>query len=409
MTENKDLKSDFCKEFFLTCDWLQIHVKHSPDYLTHLNPFYTFRLIGQSKVFKEIYEIKDSSMNIVIGQYCTGASLAIMPECEGVLKFENAQLYCHDDLKAFVINFLDKISFKFIGITRFDIAMDFQKFKGGLNPGLFIKKFIRGNFIALKNVKFGVYGQQKGISHVINSLSFGSRKSNITYKLYNKTEELKESGKTWIMKAHEINFKNRSLPVWRLEFSIASLSAFMRGQKKDFDFHSLDVLDFVNMYGIYIGLFKRNFRFKKKKIELLQVNPGGEKTQLRKTRLQELHLWDFELSELEIKIVKKNPMLKKSARSEKIFVKKLDQFNKEFRLFDENFDYAAKDLIAKIIDVHCLQEWAIKKGIEFEGHENYIDNIYEFTRIKANSEKLNNDYQKAIGQVNRLNFLASTF
>jgi hypothetical protein len=396
MNEKTILKPEIQKEFFLTCDWLQLHVKHETDYLTHENPFYIFKLVGQSKVFKQIYEIKDISMNIVIGQYCTGANIAIMPESEGVLKFENAQLYCHDNFKEFVVKFLKKARFKFIGITRFDIAMDFQEFDNKLNPGIFIKKFLRAEFVSVKNVQFGCYGKQQGLHHNISSLSFGSRKSNVTYKLYNKTKELEVSGKTWIKRAHEVNFADQNKDVWRLEFSISSLSAFMKGQGKDFSFHSLECLDFLNMYGIYIGLFNKNFRFKVKKKEK------------RKTRMCDLKLWEFPLNDLEIKIEKKNPMIKKSTISEKIFVKKLDQFNKEFRLFDENFDYAAKDLIAKIIDIHCLHDWAIKKGIEFEGQENYINNVYEFAQIKASHEKLQNDYTEAISNQMRYEFEQAT-
>lgn len=423
------------KTFFLTCDWLQLHVKHSPDFLTHLNAFYAFRLIGQSKVFKQIFEIRHISTNIIIGQYCTGASAAIMSESEGVIKFENAQLYCHNDLKSFVVNTLDKLRFKFIGITRFDIAIDFQTFSGNLSPHKFIKQYVREEILKVDGSEFGTYGNQEKNEIQYKQICFGSRRSNITYKLYNKTKELEVSGKSWIKNAHELHFPNKNLDVWRLEFSISSLTAFLKGAGKDFKFHSLECLELLNMYGIYVGLFKKHFRFKIREKK-------------RKTRMTEMTLFNFPLERLELKIIAQNPMVKKSTRAEKIFVNKLNQFNHEFRLFDENFADTAKDFISKIIDVHCLQDWAEKKGIDFEPGLNYVRDINELAELtkspfepdtseyeglttsqilkihtekflswkKENNtesenkreEKIKTEFTQAIGQVNAYEFISKT-
>jgi hypothetical protein len=371
--EKKVLKNDckfypMKKTFFLGCDWLQLHCKHLPDFLTHLNAFYTFRLIGQSKVFKQIYEIRHISTNIVIGQYCTGAGSHIMPDSEGILKFENAQLYCFDNLKDYVVNVLDKLHLKFISITRFDICYDFQTFCGGLNPEKFIKQFVSDEILKVDNTVFGTYGAQEQDKKFFNQISFGSRRSNITYKLYNKTKELEVSGKNWIKAAHDVNFINKKLPVWRLEFSISSLSAFLRGEGKDFKFHSLECLDYLNMYGIFQGLFNKYFRFKKREKK-------------RKTRMQEMKLLTFPLNHLELKIVKQNPMIRKSTRAEKIFVNKLNQFNQEYRLLDENFSDTAKDFISKIIDMHSLQDWADKKGIDYTPGVEYARDLKELADL----------------------------
>ena len=420
------------KEFFINCDWLQIHTKHPTDYLTKENPYYLFKKIGQSKVFKNIYEVRDIAMNLVIGNYCTDANECIMSASEGILKFENSQLYCNENLKAFVEKVLNRLRFRFIGITRFDIAFDFQTFAGGLHPQWFIQKYIKGEILRVTNGggknQVGFVGQQKNNKIIVETLNFGSKSSDVNFKLYNKTKELENSLKPWIKKAHKVNFEDQTKDVWRLEFSMFSLNAFFqkkidvqekikhylainkfpnKGMKeleaianKDLlkenrgnSFHSLEVLDIAKMYGIFQGLFNHYFRFKKK----------VRKTRL--TRMPELTLWKFEVNKIETKLIKSNPILKQSSRSEKIFLRKMDAFNKEFRLFDENFSFTAKELISKIINMHSLEQWAVDNEIEFEGHENYANDVLDF--YKADGLKLSLDNNLRVEEKKKIkNFAA---
>ena len=319
--------------------------------------------------------------------YCWDANKNIMAESEGILKFDNKQLYIHDNLKEYVSRFIDKLKFRFIGVTRFDIAFDFQKFYMDFDPQWFIRKFVQNKIIKVQAQKFGTFATTKNNVHVYETLNFGSKHSNINCKLYNKTEEQKFNRKPWIIRQHQEQFKDQTKDVWRLEFSLYSMTAFLKSEGKDFKFHSLDILDLPNMYGIFMGLFKKYFRFKK-----------YDKNQKRLNRMEDMVLWIFDLESLKFDLIKVNPMIRKSSRSERIFIKKLDMLNKEIREFDDNFDFTAKEFISKIINMHSLEEWANDNNISYDGHEDYIDNIYEFKKLN-NEENLNAQYKNAIKNV----------
>ena len=72
----------------------------------------------------------------------------------------------------------------------------------------------------------------------------------------------------------------------------------------------------------------------------------------------------------------------------------MDTFNREFRLFDENFAWTAKELLSKIIDAHDLHDWANDKGIEYEGAENYINNVYEYAQINRTGIGTESEFMK---------------
>ena len=343
--------SIYNSRFAINCDWLQLHVKHEAGFLTNENPYFTFRRSGQSKVFSEIYEIRSTLLNNkIIAYYCTGAQSCIMPESEGVIKFENSELYSHYNLKEYVEDVLKKCFFRIIGVTRLDIAFDFQSFAGGFLPQHFIKGFLMDKFVKVQKgrAKFGVYGIQESGINTLESITFGSRSSNIMARLYNKTAELKDNCKPWIEREHQNTFEN-DLPVWRLEFSISSMAAFFKRDGKELDFYDLRILDAHNLYGIFQGLFTKYFRFKVRKKRLERV-----------TRMKDLNLWHFDLPDLKTeKIMKstllrggekkykerlrqfekdgiitdflkvheaviKNPLLRQSSRTEKIFINKLE-------------------------------------------------------------------------------------
>jgi len=372
------INQTYNRTFAISCDWLQIHVKHADNFLERENPYYNFRRTGQSKIFRDIYEVKDTALGIVIAHYCTGANECIMPEHEGVLKFENKILYVHgDELQEYVEKFLYRLRFRFIGVTRFDIAFDFETFFLNLDPQKFIRKFVSNKIIKLKDSQWGTIAKQRNNEHEFETIHFGSKSSNVNAKLYNKTRELANNFKPHIDSLHRDHFDMKK-DIWRLEFSLFSMNAFFKNEGKDFKFHSLEILKLSNMYGMFIGLFKKYFRFK------------YYKKDERKTRMKEVELWVFDLSFTELRKIAQNPLIKLSTRSEKIFIKKLDTLNKEFRLFDENFDFTAKEMISKIIEMHDLGEWAHGKGIEYAGQENYMNNIFEFKKIE--NPNLENDF-----------------
>jgi hypothetical protein len=427
-------------EFFLCCDWLQMHVKARPDFMEEESRFYTVKRTGQSRVFGNIYEIRDIVLNKPVATYCTDAREFIMAKNHGVIKVANWVMYSFPNMREWVETFFQRMQMQFIGFTRLDIAFDFQNFDN-CEVQNFIHDVMSGKLRKVENkpTKVGTFSKpcdQIGMRY--ETITWGSRSSAISCKLYNKTEEQKENLKPWIKGQHTNTFKNNK-DVWRLEFGITSMNAFLKGsdlkmpkkndtvfyevqgtdkdgnetteQKKGkfihqikftgqaeylvmnedgekikinhfsgwaMEYDNLEILDLCNLYGMFVGLFEKYFRFKK--VDKTKIKIQGIK--LRTTRLKDVKLFEFEMTEEKLKIIRKNPLLKQSTRSTKIFLKKMDDFNKEFRLFDENFDYTAKELIGKIIDAHDLHEWAKDKALDyFDKEKQYLKNVDEFLNI----------------------------
>jgi DNA relaxase NicK len=368
--------------FSINCDWLQIHVKHERDFLAIENPFYYYKRNGQSKVFREIYNIHSHADGRIIGTYATGANEPIMSVHEGILKIENRELYINPDLKSFVKRLLKKLHLKFLGITRLDIAFDFEKFYMDLDPQDLIKDYLAGKVIKTKNTYFAAHGNQKENHLEYETLTFGKKTSNVYCKMYNKSKELANNFKPYIDAKHRQVFDMKS-DIWRLEFSLFSMNAFFKNSDgKEYKFYSLDILDVKNLYGIFIGLFKKFFRFK---------IPFNNR---RLTRLKDLELWHFELSFTELRKIAGNPVIKDSSRSEKIFIKKLHTLANEYRIFDENLEVNAKEVISKMIAIHGLENWAQSKGYAMdETQKDYAENIAEMSRLmEMDLEKRNEQY-----------------
>lgn len=382
----------FDNKFAINCDWLQAHVKFSTDFLEHENPFYTFKRTGQSKMWGNIYEVRSTVLDIVVAHLCADAhSECFMPKGHGILKFENLQLYCHDNLKEFVILFLKRLNFRFVGLTRFDIAFDFKKFYKNYDPQYFIKNYVEHKIKKLNwdKKKFGIIAEQGESHHNFETLHFGAKNSNINIKLYNKTKELATVKKPWIEAYHKDNFEDDGNDIWRLEFSLFSMTTFLKGEGKEFGFHSLECLDLVNMYGIFIGLFQKHFRFK-----------VCNKKQKRNTRLKEVELWHFDFDATKLKMVKRNPLVRQSGRADKIGMRWLQKRLATFGCDDENFKTACCEIFGKVVSETALEDWAKVQGIEFAGHENYIHNIYEYKQIKGNEERLDIVYKHAVAAAN---------
>lgn len=429
--------TDFSQNFMISCDWLQIHVKENEDILTKELPFYQFERTGQSKVWKNIYTITDTVTHSEIATYTKDANKCILPEGHGILKFDNAILYSNEDLKGYVNTFLERCNMQFVGVTRFDVAYDFQSFRNGLDPQEFISRYARNEVIRCGNkTNFSVYGKEMSRGLIYETLKIGSKSSTIKSKLYNKTAELKVNLKPWIEAAHKVNFKgSEDIPIWRLEFSIDSVTDLLRSNenpeencKDAFKFHDLRILEIQNCYAIFQGLFNKKFRFK--------ING----TNSRKTRMTDLELLVFDFPLCQLHFIKQNPMKKSSNRSTKIFLKQLSKFRNEVGKMDEEIEKEATDLtdyvlnlsvkkdcleaikrnikdlsldkvteqsfenlIGKFLDIHGLRYWAHKNGISFTGHENYVNDLFEFQQIKFSEkdiERRNREFTEVSRKVN---------
>jgi hypothetical protein len=277
---------------------------------------------------------------------------------------------------------------EFIGITKIDIAFDFKKFYMGIDPKALIKNFLNGKYLPIynrqtENINFGVFGKKRKRKTEIETMSIGSRYSPVKTRFYNKTRELDNNVKPWITNLHKENFtdeETKDEDIWRLEFSLTSSRAHFKGEGKEINFHSLEILNIKNLYGVFIGLFKKYFRFK------------YDRGESRVTRMKDVVLWIFDLSFLELKRIAQNKMVQPSSRRQKIFIKMLDELNIYCRDRDEIGEEEVWNIKNKTISVFQLQEWCDSRGIEYDKsvYDNYIRDLSEFH--DSNQKRLENEY-----------------
>lgn len=113
--------------------------------------------------------------------------------------------------------------YKYVSISRIDIALDFTKFDNGEKPEKFIEKYMRGKVAKVNQCRVSAHGTDEWARRIFNSLKWGSPSSPVTTKLYNKTLELKQGeDKPWIRQAWDAAGLDVSQDVWRVEFSLSA-------------------------------------------------------------------------------------------------------------------------------------------------------------------------------------------
>lgn len=138
--------------------------------------------------------------------------------------------------------FLQRYDYTFVSVSRVDICLDFEKFDFGDIPEKFITRYIGHKYAKINQAEATVHFNDEWARRYFNSLSWGSKKSDIGTKLYDKTMELYDEKlgafkKPYILQAW---FESRLVDdptrcmkkktdgaeyrptIWRLEFSIKS-------------------------------------------------------------------------------------------------------------------------------------------------------------------------------------------
>lgn len=88
-------------------------------------------------------------------------------------------------------NFILAHGYHFMGITRLDIAFDFQQFDNRMKPETLIRKIFDGEVAKINQANIAAHGKDSWDGQQWNSLKWGSESSAVSTKLYNKTLELR--------------------------------------------------------------------------------------------------------------------------------------------------------------------------------------------------------------------------
>lgn len=149
----------------------------------------------------------------------------------------NRTCYAYD-AATIMQRFLDEHGFIFQSISRIDLCLDFERFDSGDDPFKFLTRYLKGRYAKVNQCTIAVHGKDEWDGRNYNSVSWGSKKSPVFTRFYDKTLELKEGkDKPYIRQAWAscglvddfiqltkkgadgVIYKPR---IWRLEFAIQS-------------------------------------------------------------------------------------------------------------------------------------------------------------------------------------------
>lgn len=208
-----------------------------------------------------------------------------MNECH--LRLKNRTCY-FDDAAASFENFLNINGYTDIRISRVDICLDFVKFDRGDDPQAFVRRYFRHKYAKINQGRISSHGEDTWNGQEWNSLSWGSKLSAVTTKLYNKTMELYDPkldryGKPYIRQAwyiaglidniERVTMNDVPVNVWRVEFSLRSavknwVPIIIDGKEKNYQSlrNTLDCYKGRDrILVMFASLANHYFRFKKYK------------------------------------------------------------------------------------------------------------------------------------------------
>lgn len=330
-------------QFAINIDWLQVYCHDLND--GHLGMLYNtqqtdYQFILQehsSRHFRELWTVQNSDGDdYAIIQRVPFSS--ILSKDGAIIQLCNRELYKHGYSMVF-LNFLERFGFKYKSVSRIDICHDSNLLANGyahrqLIADLFDKKVLKNN---LSKMQWNMTGAGSSADpYNINSVKWGSLKSSVSVKMYNKTLEMKEvKTKPYIIQNWAHNGIDTETDVWRIEISIKSdSSTTVRTDTGEIWRLSADGLHTQSLTEeVFFAYAAKYFAFK--------INSGKK----NKTRMEDLKI--FEKSDKPtlrpIKITNESD----SGRSDKVFLKKLVSLKKELRdLSDE--DLAAIRRVAGI-------------------------------------------------------------
>lgn len=197
----------------INLDWLEVHCLepfplNADFFRERTNYGVTCRAYGTpqySEMFTLFHdsEKKQPFLEIRRAPYSVKSAGGIFEDKSCHLRLSNRECYNPKFLLNFR-GFIDKYGYKYIGISRVDVAMDVLQFDDGRDPGEFLRDYILEKYYKVHLARispmgdevtggsFYAHGKDSMYKRVYNSIKWGSPKSNISIKLYNKTKEMDE-------------------------------------------------------------------------------------------------------------------------------------------------------------------------------------------------------------------------
>lgn len=230
----------------INIDWLEIYCLEdlqepiTPDRLTQNGEMVVSRDYG-TRIYKEMFTVYDHFGDKCIEVRRNPASIigqgGVLPINACHIRLVNRYCYANNPVDV-LRNFISKYNLTVERISRIDICLDFERFDYKDIPQRFVQRYIKGKFTKVNQANVSAHGTDTWEQRTWNSLSWGSLKSPIGTKLYNKTLELQQvKDKPYIRQAwFESELVDDPIAltkkrpdgqlekptIWRLEFSIRS-------------------------------------------------------------------------------------------------------------------------------------------------------------------------------------------
>lgn len=296
-------------------DWLSISGKSTGYQLESLQ---VVKLEHGTSVFSCIEEIFRKSKRIAT--VTSHAYSEIIDKNLLIVKFDNWVLY---DEKFWTIysDIIEELRINSVKISRLDICKDFNYFYNKRNPKNLIKGFLTGDLIKLGKSKYSVWGETNE-RLTYDYLSFGKKSSTLNVYLYDKSKELNQvKNKPWVRNKWVQYDLDQQLPVYRLEFSIKKSEIGLinktTGEEVKFTVNDIFIEESLNL--LFDTLLSKYFHFK--------IYSGNSNVSREiSVKLFENETFDEIAWEVEDSL--------ETNRSDKIFLKKLDNLYSELRTDD---------------------------------------------------------------------------
>ena len=237
---SQEIKNPRC----VNLDWLEVHAREPidqpRDFLYYLSKGWRGekREYG-TRVYRQMFTLFAPNEEKLIEVRRDPASSGLMGihepnECH--IRLCNRTCY-FDNAASFLADFLESNGYYDVRISRVDICLDFVKFDKGDNPQDFVRRYFRHRYAKINQGRISGHGEDTWSGQEWNSLSWGSKTSCVTTKMYNKTMELYDQkldrfGKPYIREAwfrcgliddiQKVTKDGVKVDVWRVEFSLRS-------------------------------------------------------------------------------------------------------------------------------------------------------------------------------------------
>lgn len=273
-------------------DWLELHAYEplmgtlNADYFRR-NGYHVEEREYGTRVYREMFTILDSNGYGMIEIRRNPSSQGI----HGIHQFNECHIRltnrtCYWDNAADMLNnFVRKHQYYNVRISRVDICYDFVRFDEKDDPAAFVRRFLKHRYSKINQGRIHAHGEDTWSGQDWNSLSWGSKTSPVSTKMYDKTMELyvpkfDTYKKPYIRQAwllcgliddiDRCTLNGKKQRIWRVEFSLMSsvkgwVPIELDGKTHNYQSirNTLEVYSSrENMIVIFASLAQHYFRFK---------------------------------------------------------------------------------------------------------------------------------------------------